>query len=146
MSKARIVGPTEGRVLDVLGDRIVVKTHGSETDGRFSLTEFSSPKDGGPPPHRHAWREGYWMMEGEIAFTVEGKTGTLTPGSWMVIPAGAVHSLKTLSDGARYLMFSEPAGVEDFLTECHAETAVDPTNLETIIRVATKHGIEPVLG
>jgi quercetin dioxygenase-like cupin family protein len=146
MSKARIIGPSEGRVLDVLGDRILVKTHGSETEGRFSLTEFNSPKAGGPPPHRHAWREGYWVVDGEIALTVDGKTATLSPGSWMVVPGGAVHSLKTLSDGARYLMFSEPAGVEDFLAEVHAEADGDPPDLEKIIQIAGKHGIEAVLG
>lgn len=48
LSHARIVGPSEGRILDVRGDRIVVETHGSETAGRFSLAAFSSPEDGGP--------------------------------------------------------------------------------------------------
>ena len=85
------------------------------------------------------------MLEGEIEFTIEGKSETLTPGSWLVIPGGAMHSLKTLSERARYLMFSEPAGVEDFLVEVQEKTADDPTNLEKIIHIAGKHGIEAVL-
>lgn len=67
-------------------------------------------------------------------------------GSWLVIPGGVVHSLKTLSESASYLMFSEPAGVEDLIAEVHEKTANDPTNLEKIIQIAGKHGIEPVLG
>jgi quercetin dioxygenase-like cupin family protein len=86
------------------------------------------------------------MIEGEIEFTIEGRSETATPGSWLLIPGGAVHSLKTLSESARYLMFSEPAGVEDFLAEVQEKTADDPTNLEKIVQIAGKHGIDAVLG
>lgn len=146
MSEVRVISPSQGRVLEVLGDRIVVKTPGSETDGRFSLLEFTTPKDGGPPPHRHAWREGYWILEGEIEFTIAGESQTLTPGSWVVVPGGVVHTSKVLSESARYLMFAEPAGVEAFLAEVQEQTADDPTNLEKILRIAGEHGLEAVAG
>ena len=146
MSDFRVVGPSDGRVLEVLGDRIVVKTSGSETDGRFSLLEFTSPKDAGPPPHRHAWREGYWVLEGEIEFVIDGQKQTLSPGSWIVVPGGEVHTSKVLSESARYLMFAEPAGVEDFLAEVQEGTADDPANLEKIFEIAARHGLEAVTG
>jgi quercetin dioxygenase-like cupin family protein len=146
MSEAHVVRPSEGKLLEVLGDRIVVKTHGTETHGRFSLLEFTTPKNGGPPPHRHAWREGYWVLDGEIEFVIDGKKETLTPGSWLLVHGGTIHTSKVLSDRARYLMLAEPAGVEDFLAEVHDETADDPANLAKILEIASRHGLEAVTG
>jgi quercetin dioxygenase-like cupin family protein len=142
MSTLNIVGPTEGRAFEVMGDRVVVKTPGSETDGRFTLLEFDTPKEVGPPPHSHAWREGYWVLEGELELMIDGKTQTLSPGSWVLVPGGTIHTSKALSERTRYLMFAEPAGVEDFLLEVQEGTADDPGNLETILAIAARHGFE----
>ncbi len=146
MSDVRVVGPTEGQTFDVMGDKIVVKTAGSETDGRFSLLEFHTPKDVGPPPHSHAWREAYWVIEGEVEFIIDGKSQMLTPGSWVVVPGGTVHSSRAVSERARYLMFAEPAGVENFLVDVHKETADDPGNMEKIVAIAARHGFNLATG
>ena len=139
---AMIMSPTDGRVLEVLGDRVVIKSAGSDTEGRFALLEFTSPKGGGAPPHRHPWREGYWVLEGEFEFFIDGERRKFTPGSWLVVPPGAAHTLKALTDSARYLMFAEPAGVEACLIDIQARTASDPTNIEKIVQIAGEHGIE----
>ena len=146
MKNALVVAPSEGRVIECLGDGCTVKTPGSETNGRFALLEFTSPKDVGPPPHKHAWHEGYWVIDGKIEFVIDGKRQTLTPGSWIVVPGGTVHSSKVLSDGARYLMFAEPAGVEEFLAEVQEQTADDPGNMNKILQIAGRHGVEVVAG
>ena len=86
------------------------------------------------------------MLEGEIEFTIDGEKKTLTPGSWVVVPGGVVHTSKVLSESARYLMFAEPAGVEDFLAEVQERTADDPANLEKILAIAGEHGLEAVPG
>lgn len=146
MSSVRVVGPSEGQAFEVMGDRITVKTAGSETDGRFSLLEFDTPKDVGPPPHSHAWREAYWVLEGEIEFVIDGKNQRLTPGSWLVVPGGTVHFSKALSERARYLMFAEPAGVENFLIDVHKETADNPGNMKKVLEIAARHGFDVVSG
>ena len=132
------------RVLEVLGDRAVIKTAGSDTDGRFALVEITSPKGGGPPPHRHPWREGYWVLEGELEFVVEGRKRTLTAGSWLLVQNGVAHTLKVLSETARYLLLAEPAGVELFFINLEKGTADDPSNLAKIVQIAGEHGIELV--
>ena len=131
-----------GRVLEVLGDRVVVQAAGSETDKRFALVEITSPMGGGPPPHRHPWREGYWVLEGELEFIVDGKSSKLTPGSWLLVQAGTAHTLKVLTPSARYLLLGEPAGVELFLAALHERTAGDPGNLGKIVQIAGEHRIE----
>ena len=90
-----------GRVLQVLGDRAVIKSAGADTDGRFALVEVTSPKGNGPPPHRHPWREGYWVIEGELEFVVDTNTTKLAPGSWLLVQPGVAHTLKVLTDSAR---------------------------------------------
>ena len=133
-----------GRVLDVLGDRAVIKAAGTDTDGRFVLVEITSPKGGGPPPHRHPWREGYWVIEGELEFVVDSKTTKLAPGSWLLVQPGVAHTLKVLTDSARYLLIGEPAGVESFFMDLQERTADDPGNRGKIVQIAGEHRIELV--
>ena len=146
MSTVNVVGPSEGRAFEVMGDRIVVKTPGSETDGRFCLLEFDTPKDVGPPPHSHAWREGYFVLDGELELMVEGQSQSLSAGAWAVVPGGTLHTSKALSARTRYLMFAEPAGVDDFLVEVQEKTADDPGNLEKILEIAGRHGFQVAAG
>jgi quercetin dioxygenase-like cupin family protein len=135
----RFLSPAEGTVFNIVGDTAVCKTPGSDTNGAWALFEFSTPKGGGPPPHRHAWDESYYVLEGEIEFTVEDRTFTTTPGGYVHVGGDAVHSLKTLSDSARYLMFASPAGVEHLYEEL---TAAGSLPDEETFAMAAKHKLE----
>ena len=57
-----------------------------------------------------------------------------------------MHSSKAVSERAGYLMFAEPAGVENFLVDVHKETADDPGNMEKIIAIAVRHGFNLATG
>jgi hypothetical protein len=48
-----IVGPGEGRVLQVLGQTLTVKLDGEQTEGRYAVIEEVSPVGSGPPLHVH---------------------------------------------------------------------------------------------
>ena len=38
--------------------------------------EVTLPQDRGPPPHPHAWDEAYFVLEGDVRFTVDGQEFT----------------------------------------------------------------------
>ena len=78
--------PPQGRIVAVLGDVYRFLATGEDTDGKYALWEATVPPGGGPPPHVHSREEeGFYILEGEITFTVNaervmakaGKLGTL---------------------------------------------------------------------
>jgi quercetin dioxygenase-like cupin family protein len=79
------------------------KTHGIQTLVRFSKGyELAS--------HTHTADETIVVLKGKLAVTVGGKTTTLGPGSYSVIPGGSVHALKAQGWGGCELVvtFSGP--------------------------------------
>lgn len=141
-----IVPASEGQVLNVLGEKVTIKTPGDETNGYWSLIEFQSPNGAGAPPHRHPWAEGYYVLEGEIDFSVEGRTLKATAGFFVHVPPGTVHATKITSPSARYLMWATPAGAERFLADLHRDATEMPPNMEKILAIAARHQVEAVVG
>ena len=49
--------------------------------------------------HFHPQEEVYEVIEGELEVTIESVTQIARPGQVAIVPAGARHSIKALSDG-----------------------------------------------
>ena len=49
--------------------------------------------------HHHPQEEVYEVIEGELEVTIDGKAQLARPGVVAIVPAGAKHSIKALSDG-----------------------------------------------
>ena len=59
--------------LNVLGDTQYVLLTGEDTEGRFALIENENPPGVGPPPHVHRNEdEAFHVLEGRVAFEVDG--------------------------------------------------------------------------
>src|SRR2546423_7935948 len=72
---------TEGRTVAVVGDVYRFLATGEDTNGRYALWEALVPPGGGPPPHVHSREEeGFYVLEGEITFTVNGERVVATAG------------------------------------------------------------------
>jgi quercetin dioxygenase-like cupin family protein len=67
---------------------------GKDTAGRYSLIDMYVPPAGGPPPHRHAFRGAFMVLEGETEVTFRGLEQTIRAGQVINIPANAPHQLK----------------------------------------------------
>ncbi len=73
----------KGRTIAVVGDVYRVLATGEETGGKYALWEALVPPGGGPPPHVHSREEeGFYVLEGEIAFTVNGERVVATAGTF----------------------------------------------------------------
>ena len=65
----------------------------------------------GPPLHHHDFDEGFYVLEGEITFEVDGERRTARPGEFAFAPRGSHHALANLSDApARYLLVCTRGG------------------------------------
>ena len=63
--------PNEGRTIAVVGDVYRFLATGDETNGKYAMWEAIVPPGGGPPPHIHSREEeSFYILEGEITFTV----------------------------------------------------------------------------
>jgi quercetin dioxygenase-like cupin family protein len=116
-------GPGEGRTLLVGGgDRVTYKVRSAETDGSYFCFEVSTTPGFGPPLHRHAYRELFYVLEGAYEFTLEREgqleTITGTAGTTIAVPPDVPHTFKNASGApARLLFVHQPAALEEFFEE-----------------------------
>jgi quercetin dioxygenase-like cupin family protein len=143
---------TEGRTVAVVGDVYRFLATGEDTGGKYALWEAIVPPGGGPPPHVHSREEeGFYVLEGEITFTVNGERVVAAARTFANMPVGTPHSFKNESgQPARMLISVAPAGLEQMFFEFGvplpqgATTALPPTQeeIEKLLAVAPKYGIE----
>jgi quercetin dioxygenase-like cupin family protein len=127
---------------------------GADTNGRYATWEAVVPP-GGPPPHVHSREEeGFYVLEGEITFTVNGERVVATAGTFANMPVGTPHGFRNESDKpARMLISVAPAGLEEMFFEVGvalaegSTTALPPSKeeIEKLLAVAPKYGIEILL-
>jgi mannose-6-phosphate isomerase-like protein (cupin superfamily) len=93
--KATIRTPGQGRTVAVVGDVYRFLATGDETDGRYATWEALVPPGGGPPPHVHSREEeSFYVLEGEVVFTVNGERTVATAGTFANLPVGSLHSFR----------------------------------------------------
>jgi mannose-6-phosphate isomerase-like protein (cupin superfamily) len=143
---------TEGRTIGVVGDVYRFLATGDDTDGKYAFWEAIVPPGGGPPPHVHSREEeGFYILEGEITFTIGEKRIVATARMFANMPVGTPHSFKNESGkSARMLISVAPAGLEQMFFEVGqpvapgAKTAPPPSkeDIEKFLAVAPRYGIE----
>lgn len=132
----------EVQALRVLGTEIKFLCEGENTKKVWSLTECAAPRDAGPPPHHHAWDEAYYVLEGEVRFTVDGRDVVLGAGEFVHIPGGTVHGFQGASDAAaRMLIFDTPANAAGFFRDAEREVRDIPADLPKVPAIGARYGI-----
>jgi quercetin dioxygenase-like cupin family protein len=152
VTKAVIRTPTQGRTIAVVGDVYRFLATGEDTDGKYALWEAIVPPGGGPPPHVHSREEeGFYVLEGEITFTIGDKRLVASAGMFANMPVGTLHSFKNESSKpAKMLISIAPAGLEQMFFEFGvplpegSTTALPPTKeeIEKLLAIAPRYGIE----
>jgi len=144
--------PGQGRTVAVVGDVYRFLATGEDTNGQYALWEAIVPPGGGPPPHVHSREEeGFYILDGEINFTINGERVVATAGMFANMSVGTPHSFKNESSKpAKMLISVAPAGLEKMFFEVGvpvaqgATTAAPPTKeeIEKLLAVAPRYGIE----
>jgi quercetin dioxygenase-like cupin family protein len=152
MIQAIIRKPNEGRTVAVVGDLYRFLATGEETNGKYALWEAIVLPGGGPPPHVHSLEEeGFYILEGEITFTIGDKRLEASAGMFANMPVGTPHSFKNESTKpAKMLISIAPAGLEKMFFEFGvpvpqgATSAPPPTKeeIDKLLAIAPKYGIE----
>ena len=63
----------------------------------------------GAEAHRHPYAEVFVVLDGDVAFTVEGRDHAARGGHVVVVPAGAAHAFRNAGDGTLEMVSIHPA-------------------------------------
>jgi quercetin dioxygenase-like cupin family protein len=144
-TKAKVVGPKDGKAgfLGSIGVRFMI--FGEEAGGDFSLVEHPmGPRALAAPLHRH-------LREDEYTYVLEGKVGALLgdevlvgeKGDLIFKPRNQWHTFWNAGDEpARILEIIAPAGFEHFFEELVDMGGVANADPQTLEEIAARYGHE----
>jgi quercetin dioxygenase-like cupin family protein len=147
-------GPGEGEHFWFFGGLTTIKADGADTGGRAMVTEQVAPRGSGSPLHvHHNEDEWFYVLEGELTIWVAGTTVVAGAGAFVYGPRDIPHTFVVSSERARFLLVTEPAGLEGFIRALAvpapapeippAPTA--PPDMAPVLQAAADHGLE-ILG
>jgi quercetin dioxygenase-like cupin family protein len=122
----------------------------ADTNGSLAMFEFTVPVGAKMPlPHFHKhYDETIYGLEGEVTFTVDGRTVDIGAGESYFIPRGAVHGFNNLRQtDAKALAVITPAllGTDFFRAAAAIVNVGGPPDVEKLKAVLAKHGLVPVM-
>src|SRR5260370_38956390 len=98
-----------------------------------SLTIFESHRPagdpGGPALHKHAFDEGFCVLEGDYTIQVGERLVKASTGAFVYVPGGTIPPLRHDGDGGgRMLAVCSPGGIEDLFLAPDAEARAAPAS------------------
>lgn len=145
-SEPFVLQPGEGRSIDLGSFMMTVKASADDTDGAFTMLEATEPADFGPPMHIHRdAAEAFYVLEGEYIIFIDDNEVRCPAGSFVYIPAGAVHGFRVGAEPSKKLNLYVPEAMVGYFDELAA--AVDAGSIDEahLAAIAERYGME-VLG
>lgn len=132
----------EGRVLNVLGERVTCKIVTTDSGGSVTVMEEASDPNGGPPPHTHEHEdEVFYILGGTYEFRLGDKTLTATAGDCLFGPRGTLHGFRNCGGTpAKLLVIVSPSGIERCFEELNRLPS-GPPNIASVYGICKKYGI-----
>ena len=141
-----------GRSFAHLGTSISFKDEPDQNGDALFLFEMRMPPGNGVPPHTEHNHELFYVLEGQLEVTADGKPYTLGPGDFLGIRPGVLHALKNagsewvraltwVSPGSQHVRFFETLGqpIDDPRKPPQPD---GPPDLAELITVARECGME----
>mgnify|MGYP003575274922 CR=1 FL=1 len=119
----QIINPGKGKHVNMIGDVLSIYLSKNETNGTLSILEDRIYPGGGPLPHIQTREfEGFYILEGELDFNIDGQKVTAKTGTVINIPPNVVHNFKNNTNSiVRMLVIISPAGLEKMFEEVGTE-------------------------
>lgn len=107
---------------------------GHDTNGQCTMFEAKGIQGMEPPPHVHANEdESFYILEGELLFTIGNEEIVATAGDFVFMPRNIRHQFKVRSESFRCICSIYPAGLEDYfepLSIPHHSDDIPPLNTD----------------
>jgi quercetin dioxygenase-like cupin family protein len=128
-----IVGPGEGKRVNIGGLGVDFKVWGASTCGGLAIVEHPMAPGRLVPPHLHRREDELsYVLEGAFGIRVGDEVATAVPGSYVFKPRGVPHTFWNPGpQSARLIELIWPAGFERFFEELDeiVRTAANPEDL-----------------
>jgi mannose-6-phosphate isomerase-like protein (cupin superfamily) len=141
--------PDGGELRSWMGEPTMLKLTGRHTAGLYSVAEIISTPEGFVPLHvHHREDEAFFVLDGEVTFTVGDDVFDTGPGGFAFGPKDVPHRYAVRSASARMLMMFSPAGFEGFIRETsEAGDSLEPVvpqemDFDLILAAAERYGAE----
>ncbi len=146
----KMSGPNLDNSLWYIGHLMSVLVSGKDTGGAFALIHGYEIQGLEPPPHIHTKEdESFYVINGEINFTVDNEVLKAESGKWVFLPRNIRHSFKVVTGQAEVLIHLSPGGFEEYfreMSEPAKELSIPPApegppDVKRIIETASRYGI-----
>ena len=91
----------------------------ADTKGAYAIREVETPVGRCVPKHVHSREsEAWYVLVGELTFTLEDREFVALPGGLVYLPIGIAHGFRNSgASPARFLQIFAPAGLERYFEE-----------------------------
>ena len=142
---AFVLGPGEGRSIDLGNFAMSVKATGGETGAAFTLLEATEPAGFGPPMHiHHDAAEVFYVLAGEYIIFLEDQEFECPAGSFIYIPVGLRHGFRVGAVPSRKLILYSPAAMIGYFDDLSAAITAEEADAAVLDAIARRHGMEVV--
>jgi mannose-6-phosphate isomerase-like protein (cupin superfamily) len=149
-AEAYALSAGEGEAVWFLATHMTIKSTTASTGGTIGVVDALVAPGFAPPLHlHHREDEPMWILEGEVTFSVNGRSWTLGPGGFIFLPRHVPHTFRVEGNRpARILTLHLPAGFEQYYIELGtpARNAGLPPpakpDVPRLVAVAAKYGLE----
>jgi hypothetical protein len=144
-SRPFVVGPGEGRFIDLGVFGMTLKADADQTAGVVSVLEAEEPPGFGPPIHvHHDAAEAFYVLEGEYIMYLEDREVTCPAGSFIFIPLGVRHGFRVGSVPSRKLNFYFPAAMTGYFDDLASALQRSGVSDQELGEIAAAHAMEIV--
>ena len=151
-NKIKIVEPNKGKHIAVPGQINTIVASKKDTGGAYSFIVCKVFPGAGPVSHiQTREHEGFYLVEGQLTFTVDKERIEAKPGTFIKIPPNVLHIIKNETDEiAKLITILSPPGMEQFFVDIGIEVSdidVKPPpytkeQIQKIPNLVAKYGME----
>ncbi|MCB9270527.1 MAG: cupin domain-containing protein [Lewinellaceae bacterium] len=133
-----------------IGHLISILISSGETKGAFSVIHGFEIQGLEPPFHIHTKEEeSFYVMDGEMEFTVGNELYHVSKGGWIMLPRNIRHTFKVLTEKAEVLIQLSPGGFEEYFIAMSEPARTleipprpqGPPNIQKLVETASRYGI-----
>ena len=142
---AFVLGPGEGRSIDLGNFAMVVKATADDTGAAFTLLKATEPAGFGPPLHiHHNAAEAFYVLAGEYIIFLDDRELLCPAGSFIYIPARMRHGFRVGDVPSRKLNLYSPAAMVGYFDELSTSITAGESDAARLDEIALRYGMEVV--
>lgn len=126
--------------LNIVGEQVTVLASGEKT-GAYEIFLQEGPEGSGPPPHSHPWDESFFVIKGEVEFSIGEEKTWGSAGTLVHIPANTLHWFRFCEGGGTMLSITSRLGASKMFQDLHREISPTQPDLGKLIEIGTRHGL-----